>query len=435
MRPESADRRRALRSGSWSVAIAFAAALLLTACGETGPYACPPLAEGVEVVANEGPGAWAEDDLSPRLTELWRRGGTREGEELALPTFPGVSRTGRLAVPDFRLAEATVIEPDGTWSGPWTRSGEGPGEIRSAVAASWTADGDLLVFDVVASKVVRLDGPSDVVGEIPIEPSFTGPVVASGELTWAGLEPNGDLLLTTEGTSADGGTAQNTVEWTIRELEAGAERPTTVASTDLPAVDVSWTSHWTLPARPRPLAATSALGALVVAATDGSYRLLVRDSAGGAALQVCRDVGPLPLTPVERGEMLPSHLRDADERAHRRYEELRQAIAEAARPSNPAHVGRLVLGSAGRIWVQRERSSGFPGGRAGIYGLSGALHDVFAPDGSYLGEVRMPEGEALQAALGDTIWTFEVGELDETWVRARELTLGHGGETAGDEER
>lgn len=434
MKSASTDRRRVGTSGGREVAIAVSAALLLTSCGETAPYACSPLADGVEVVANEGPGAWANDDLSPRLTELWRRGGTREGEELVLPTFPAVSHTGRLAVPDFRLAEATVIEPDGTWLRSWTRSGEGPGEIRSAVAASWTADGDLLVFDVVGSKVVRLEGPSDVVGEIPIEPSFTGPVVASGELTWAGLQPNGDLLLTTEGTPADGGTAQNTVGLAIRELEAGADRPTTVSSTELPAVDVSWTSDWILPAGPRPLAATSAHGALVVAATDGSYRLIVRDSTGGGVLQVCRDTDPLPLTPVERGELLPSHLRDAEGQSRLRYEELRQAIAETSRPSNPASMGRLVLGSAGRIWVQRERSSGYPGGRAGIYGLAGALHDVFAPDGSYLGEVRMPEGEALQAALGDTIWTFEVGELDETWVRARELTLeGEGAGSAAEE--
>lgn len=291
------------------------------------------------------------------------------------------------------------------------------------MAASWTGVGELLVFDVVAPKVVRLGGPSEVVGEISVDPSFTGPVVASGELIWAGLEPDGDVLLTERQPRTDAASSRNLVGWAIRELEAGAERADTVSATELESVEVSWTSDWTLPARPRPLAATNAQGELVTAATDGTYRLLVRDSTGTAVRQICRDAGPLPLTPVERGEALPEHVRGAREASREHYEELRRAISDAGRPRNPAPFGRLVIGSDGRIWVQRERSSGYPGGLAGIHGVPAALHDVFSADGSYLGEVRMPEGETLAAALGDTIWTLEVGDLGETWVRARKLSL------------
>lgn len=174
------------------MAASFAAVLLLTACGETSPYTCPPLAEGVESVANEGPGRWAQDGLSPWIDEeLWRRGGTREGEELSLPTFSAVSPGGRLALPDFRLAEATVIEPDGTWAGPWTRSGEGPEEIRAAVAAQWTPDGHLLVFDVAGAKIVRLADEARAAEVIALVRSFTAPVGSGGELLRAGLLADG----------------------------------------------------------------------------------------------------------------------------------------------------------------------------------------------------------------------------------------------------
>lgn len=414
--------------GSVSAGAALAAALLLAACGEGLPYACPPLAEGVEIVANEGTGAWAEEGLSPRVDEeLWRRGGTREDEEIALPTFPGVSSTGRLALPDFRLGEATVIEPDGTWAGPWVRSGQGPEELRSAVAATWTPDGHLLVLDVVGAKVVRLEGASSVVEVISVDPSFTSPIVARGELVWAGLLPDGDALLARiEPTETEAW--ETAASASILRLEAGAEVPDTVAAARLPAVTVDQVHGWPVPGWPRPLAATNTRGDLVTGATDGSYRLLVRDSSGEAALQVCRDAEPLPLTAAERGEALPAFVEDEGPEVPEIYENLRAAIQEGERPDAAAPFGRLVLGAGGRIWVQRERPPTFPGNRELMHGRMGALHDVFAPDGTYLGEVRMPEGEALQAAMGDTIWTFEAGELNETWVRERELRLeGEGG--------
>lgn len=409
--------------GSVSPAAALAAALLLTACGEQAPYACPPLVEGVEIVANEGTGTWAEAGLSPRVDEeLWRRGGTREDEEIALPTFPGVSSTGRLALPDFRLGEVTVIEPDGTWAGPWIRPGQGPEEIRSALATTWTPEGHLLVLDVVGARVVRLEDEASVVEVISVDPSFTSPMVARGELVWAGLLPDGDALLARiEPTETEDW--ENAATLSILRLEAGAEVPDTAAAARLPAVTVDQVRGWPVPGWPRPLVATNTRGELVTGATDGSYRLLVRDSTGGAVLQVCRDAEPLPLTAAERGEGLPELVTDAGSEIPEIYDDLRAAIQEAERPDAAAPFGRLVLGAGGRIWVQRERPPAYPGSRELMHGRAGALHDVFAPDGTYLGEVRMPEGEALQAALGDTIWTFGAGELNETWVRARELRL------------
>lgn len=407
-------------------------AVLVVACGEPGAsYSCPSLVDGVEIVANEGPGAWAEEGLSPRLVELWRRGGTREGEELSLPTFPAVSRTGRLAVPDFRLAEVTVIEPDGTWAGPWTRSGEGPEEIRSAVAASWTAEGELLVFDVAGSKVLRLAGPSEVAEEIPLVRSFTAPILRGGELLWAGLQPDGDALLAAHDRPGASEGAEGRVIASVLRLEAGAETPDTVSRGTFPAVTVNRRRGWAVPGWPRPMAATNTRGELVTGATDGSYRVLVRDSSGRPSLQVCRDADPLPLTDVERGESLPGIVQEQSQAFRQRMDEVRQAIQGAEAPPEPSPFGRVVLGAGGRIWVQRERPPAYPGSRALVHGEAGGRHDVFAADGAYLGEVRMPEGEALQAALGDTIWTFEVGELNETWVRARELSL----EPAGPEDR
>lgn len=55
------------------------------------------------------------------------------------------------------------------------------------------------------------------------------------------------------------------------------------------------------------------------------------------------------------------------------------------------------------------------------HGVPGARYDVFDDTGTYLAEVRAPENARLRVALGDTVWAYEIGELDETWVIAYEL--------------
>jgi hypothetical protein len=408
--------------------------LLLTACAASDPTEwCPPGASGTDVVANSGPGVWESAGAKPRLVELWRAGGLREGEELAMPIHLAVSPTGRVAVPDFGLGEAVVIEADGSWAGAWGGKGSGPGEVTTPVAAAWEDDGRLAVFDVVAPKVTLLTEGTSAAEDRAVTPAFTAPVVNSGELLWAGVQPSGGALLqpahlplpdetTTRGQRSDAATASGaaTAEHAaisaatgqrlalILRLPPGAAAPDTIARGVVRTIPAGRPfAGWPLPGWPRPVAAVGPGGVLATGGEDGTYLVVIHDDEGRPTRQLCRNAPPLPLSQAETGRGdVPEALRD-----------LAAALRAAPRPDTLAPYGRIFLDADGRLWVQRERPSPFDAADA-MLGVAGAHYDIFDDEGRYLGELRAPPGARLQAALGDTVWAFEVGELDETTVVA-----------------
>lgn len=447
----SSLRRIAGREVRSLAARGFASALLLLGCAAAEPGEwCPPAAVGVEVVANSGAGVWESAGAVPRLVELWRAGGLREREELAQPIHLAVSPTGRAAIPDFGLGEVVVIEADGRWSGAWGGKGSGPGELTMPVAAAWGDDGRLVAFDVVAPKVVHLtdvtragEGVSAAEGvgaaeDRAVTPAFTAPVVSSGELLWAGVQPSGAALLqpahlpltdetTTRGGAPDaaGAGAASAADLATRAAATGAAAtgrrlalilrlPPGAAAPDTLARGIVRTvpegrpfAGWTLPGWPRPVAAVGPGRMLATGGEDGAYRVVIHDDEGRPTRQVCRAAPALPLSAEEagRGEV-PEAMRD-----------LAAALRDAPRPDALAPYGRIFLDADGRLWVQRERPNPFDGAGA-MLGVAGARYDIFDDEGRYLGELRAPPRARLQAALGDTVWAFEVGELDETTVVA-----------------
>lgn len=405
------------RDGRQTTASAILSLAAIGAAGCAGrPEApeCEPLVDGATIVASAGPGVWEREGRVPALVELWRRGGTNEGEELVLPIFPAASPEGRLAIPDFELAEVMVVEPDGTWLGPWARRGQGPGEIATPVAVAWASDGVLAAFDIANASVVRLKDGAPVGEDVRIDPTFVAPILRAGQLSWAGVHPDGTVLLDPGWSSPHPPDDAGTRPSLIVRLAPGAAGVDTVARSTIPIVGTDELREWPVPGWPRPVAATGVDGALAWGGADGTYRVVIERAGAGGPLQICRDAPPLPLTPAERGDSAPEG-----------FEVLAEAIRAAEAPPGPAPFGRLVLGAAGRVWVQRERPPALPSG-AGFLGRPGARHDVFDGRGEYLGEVRMPPGATLHAARGDTVWAFESGEYDETWVAAYRLELRSG---------
>lgn len=96
---------------------------------------------------------------------------------------------------------------------------------------------------------------------------------------------------------------------------------------------------------------------------------------------------------------------------------LSEAIQGAPLAETPAAFGRMFFGAEGRLWVQRDRPAPLDNIDA-LLGPAGALYDVFDVQGQYLGELRAPPRARLQAAAGDTVWAFEIGDMDETQVVA-----------------
>lgn len=399
------DRGRS--GGGRRIAIgAIGLVVVAAACGEPPGAEWCPEPEGVLTVVNRGDGAWG--DREPRFEELWRAGGTREGEELAFPLGAAASQEGRVAIADFLLGEVAVIEPDGTWRGPWTRRGEGPGEVRRPVAAAWDGQGRLVVLDLAASRVVYLASGGPTGDDLPVAPEFIAHAVAGGQLSWAGVRPDGTALLILPPTPPAGAAAGSLPVSALLALRPGAGSPDTLARLEAPSLAPARDEP--APGWPRVRAAVAG-ERLAVGATDGVYMVDIFGPEGAHALRVCRDAEGLPLREDEVGSAAPAGQNFLQDR-----------VRSAPRPASPAPIGRLVLGTGGRLWVERERPSVLAREEA-FYGRPGARFDVFDPEGRYLGEVRAPEHARIQAAAGDTLWAFEFGEHDEASLVAYRLVV------------
>lgn len=395
------------------------AALALAAaggCADEAPDAawCRGDLGSERVVVNQGEGRWDAAGLRAGLEELWRVGGLREGQALSFPADLAASRSGRLAVADFRLGDVVVIDRDGGWLGSWTRRGEGPGEVSRPVAVSWTGDGRLAVFDIEGSRVIWLAGPSEATREVPIDPAFTAPVVASGSLVRSAVAPDGTVYLQPSRSSVPG---------EARALDLLTRFRPTAGVTDTVRVDTVPTleasGRFASVVAPDGARLTFALGpdgGLRLSDPRGRYRLLEVGRGPGADRAVCRASAPPPLAGGTLGEG------DSAERSRA----LAEALAGAEPPERAASFGRFFVGARGRTWVQRDVPVD-PSGPDAFFGAPGAEHDVFAADGRYLGSVTPPDDARLQAARGDTVWAYEFGELDEAWVVAYRLVLRGGG--------
>ncbi|MGH7474912.1 MAG: hypothetical protein ACRELD_01345 [Longimicrobiales bacterium] len=391
------QRGRALLSLLWPMTLA--------GCAEpSSEVRREPLVPDVAVTENGRSGRWHSERA--RLVELWRAGGLNEGQELHVPASIATNHDGYTAIADFGLGEVVVVAPDGEWLGAWTRMGRGPGEVTTPIAVAWTDQRTLAVFDVMAPKVAFVRAGSAVAEDLGIDPSFTAPMVAGGEIGWAGVQPSGSVLLQ-PGRGARGEASTNVAPMAVLRLRAGASSVDTVVAARVPIVQDGPFAGWPLPGWPRPLVALGSRGQLAAAAPDGTYRVVIYGADGAPLRQLCRQVPPLPLTNAERGAG------DVAEPMR----PLAAAIAQAGPPVTPASIGRLILDPDGRLWVQRDRPSPFDPAAA-LHGVAGATFDVFDVDGRFLGEVGVPAGVRLQSAVGDTVWGLEFGAHDEPWLIA-----------------
>lgn len=387
--------------------------LVVGACGDSEPAGMCEAVDKSQASISEGAGPWERQGRDPELVELWRAGGLEDGQGMVLPVEIAPSQDGRIAIPDFRAGHTFVVSPDGTWLGSWTPQGEGPAEVLRPVAAQWT-DGLLGVFDIQGSKVAWLEGPAEAVDQRSLDPDFTAPVIASGSLRWAAVGPDGTTWLRTGPESAEAG-SRGALD-VVTRLPVSAETPDTVLLDTVPTVATKGRFARTiLPGAPRPVATVGPDGTLWFADPGGRYVLHRQTSSEARSTPVlCRVERPWMLTARERAE------RDVPDEG----EKLAGAIRDASEPDRLAAVGRILVGRGGRIWVQRKRPTPF--GRDVMYGPPGGEWDVFTEDGDFLGEVDAPPGARLQASAGDTVWAFEIGELDEVWVVAYELRLEGG---------
>ena len=159
--------------------------VIVTGCQVANPISCAPYWPDI-------PYSEAEVSAEPpsiRLEELWRAGGSAEGQEIAQPASVSTSSGGAVAVVDFGLGQVSVISPRGEWLGSWSRRGKGPGELTMPVASNWSGD-TLVVVDIDQAKVVRYLA-SEYVDEIKIPTELVVPVAMTGSIEFVAVASDG----------------------------------------------------------------------------------------------------------------------------------------------------------------------------------------------------------------------------------------------------
>lgn len=316
---------------------------------------------------------------------------------------------GRLAIADFSLGEVVVLEPDGSWLGPWGTRGEGPGELSFPVAANWDQhDESLAIFDIGSAKVVFLLDGKPMREDVRVTTAPLASIVNSGELQWAGVQPSGGVIVQPAPSRVPDDLSRRRAA--ILYIAPGATTEDTLVWNWSPTIGgpSGWASL-AAPGWPRLMAAIGTDGNIVLGGMDSRYRLLLLNEHATPTRVICRDSPPTVLGDRELRAPPDVPLRSA-------------ALQQAPRPDSLAPYGRVFLGARGRLWVQRERPSSARY-RETLLGVPGATYDVFEDDGQYLGQVQAPAQVRLQAAVGDTVWGYQIGELDETWIIAYRLYL------------
>lgn len=380
---------------------------LLAAAGACLPadekfIACEPLAD-VETVLNEDHGIWASRGVSPRLVEAWRTGPHPLEDVLSVAADP----LGRLAIADRGAGRVLLVDSAGYWHGAISRRGSGPGELQEPVAVSWTGYGELAVLDPGNSKVIILGESGGFHRELAVEPAFLGLMESAGHSGWAGVQPDGGVLLSVWGQSVPESPVPYARGLAILRLSAAGPPPDTLLGWVVPVIRDELGVKRTGPGWAVPLSAVGTDG-VIVTGGYGGYDLRMHNASGRVVRQVCRKI-PAPLmTPRER-EWWTGYSPGR----------LARLLRPSPLPDSVAPYGRILLGAQGRILVQRNRPP--VDGRGAV--VAGAVYDAFDTEGNYLGELRPPSEARLVAASGDRVWSFEADERGLTSIVSYQVVL------------
>lgn len=309
-------------------------------------------------------GVYVFDGLAPALRQYDAQGryvrtlggdGSGPGEYRDVALGLAVRSDGRLVMRDSRNNRINVYNPDGTASDHW-------------LVASGLFTSDAMVLDTADHLYLK----------ILLEPPERDRPWNIGFLH---LDENGTILDSIPPPAIVG-------------------EPTDVAGTMRP------TKHW----------ARSPMGFTVVG-LSGDYSFEIRHP-DGQVVRVIKSHAPVALLPEERAE-----LEAWNDWMRETQGEFMTSDLPPVPSTKPAYAD-IEAGDDGRIWVRRhvtavqrdvdvDPSSDRPPPRSWIEPL---VYDVFGVDGTYLGEVRVPERTQVSWIGRDEIWGVYRGELDEPYV-------------------
>ena len=378
------------------------ALLNLTACAEGGTTEWCEAGDDSAVQVEIIPG---RDFPAPKaeLVPVWRLDALEDGHELVTPSAVAADPLNqRLAIGDFALRDVLVFSADGEWSARWGERGQGPGELEIILAARWTADGTLAVYDPMNAKIVHLAEEEDErVPDEPMDRTFSANMAA---VAWAYLDADHRVVAQLAPRVVNGGTS------TFLVVRGGKpEAPVdTLLSVSVPAHEPPGYLPIPIPDWALPVAASSRDGDLVLAGDSQEYRFQIMDPDGVPVALFCRPDAPpgshVALDSFPEATEIPGLL----EAFHQ------------ARPDRPAAIGHVRFDGDDRLWVQHEGPSPF-GTLDRIVGREGALYDVYDAAMQPWAVVRMPPNVRMLNAMDDLVIGLEKGEFDELSIVAYEV--------------
>jgi hypothetical protein len=263
--------------------------------------------------------------------------------------------SGRVLVVSSQPPTLRYFDRSGTVRWTAGREGTGPGEYRLPTRAVIGPRG-IQVIDMTLRRLTRLDPAGTFVSSAPLGgfAAATGARGRTGELVVLLDDFRGTFTLQRWST-ADSAVALGTVP-----RSAAAQSGTLT----IPSI------------------AVSPSGQIAVVRDPNEYRILVLSPAGQTVLEITRDIPRVKRTPEEVAAV--ERRRQAAAARVRSERGVRGGSAPPIRPPSDdfkAHIfiDGLRFDDAGRLWAKTMRGN-----------ESSTVFDLFAPDGKYLGEVKVP---------------------------------------------
>jgi 6-bladed beta-propeller len=270
---------------------------------------------------------------------------------------------GHVIVLDTREPFVRVFDGSGALVRASGRQGKGPGEFAGPAFMGVRKEG-LQVVDLRTRRVTVVDAKGEEVSSMP----FRGfPIVFS-----RAIGQDHGWAMTTDFRSPT---------LTIERLSDASARPDSVRvlGEDFPQKEDGAPSLFVA-------LAARADGGFAMGDGSAQYRIGIYDATGRRTSEIRRDIERLKRTPAEMAYENARRARVAERaRAMRNIEAQRSGGGPGTIPPVPelkAHflANALAWDAKGRLWVRTERASG-----------KNTIFDVFAGDGSFLGEVRVGE--------------------------------------------
>lgn len=347
-------------------------------------------------------------------------------------TEMAVDRDGSIYVFDRQVPALRKYDANGKFVRTFGRDGQGPGEYRNAGGLALLRDGRVLLWDGGNWRFNVYGADGSVLPAWPTPSGTSGGMIGTSRALM--VDTTGRIVYLNRSlfTPRAGGLGSRRV-W-IRYRDDGTpidtiETPEFLQSSQtITASSPDGRSRTSsgVPFAPQPKYAMSPRGHLV-SGLPSRYAFEIH-TAPGSVVSVRRDVPPVPLARQERDSA-----RDAITERMRRVNPTWTWNGPEIPRNKPAYE-QLYVGDDGRLWVAliaEVTSSGGPsfsvigggGGGAGAPRTTQrpdaaqpprrpALYDVYEPDGTYLGQVRVPAGFVSYVRRGDQVWGVEFDEDD-----------------------